>query len=434
MRISGWGRFPHIEAEGLHFETRRRLACRLEELSDCIVHARGRSYGDSSLSERVILTNRFDKILAFDETSGIVTCESGVTLSEIIDAFLPRGWFPSITPGTRFISIGGAIASDVHGKNHHKAGCFSECVVSFDLMLPGGGIVRCSREENADLFHATCGGMGLTGIILEATFRLQAVKSGYIRETVIRCGNLEEVFHQFEAHHDTTYSVAWIDCLARGGKQGRSVLMLGEHADSGRLIPPPVRSFSMPFDSPAFLLNRFSIASLNRLYYAIHPDFVDGRLVPADTFFYPLDMIGGWNRLYGSGGFTQYQFVLPKAASGKGLSSILDRISRAGMGSFLAVLKLFGPQNQNLLSFPMEGYTLALDFKIQKKLFPLLDELDRIVLDHGGRLYLTKDVRMPAAVFRSGYPAWERFAALRGHYEMDRKFNSFQSRRLGIQA
>ncbi len=432
MKISGWGRFPYIESEGLSFETRNQLLDSLERHRECIVYARGRSYGDSALNERVILTDRFDKMLAFDRTNGILTCESGVTLAEIIEAFLPRGWFLSVTPGTRFISIGGAIASDVHGKNHHKVGCFSECVLSFNLMLPGGDIVRCSKEENPELFRATCGGMGLTGIILEATIRLQAVKSAYIREKVIRCKNLDEALYQFENNYNSTYSVAWIDCLAKGDDQGRSVLMLGEHADSGKLCPPSEKTISIPFHSPAFLLNKFSVSLFNHLYYSSQPVFVNGRLTTINRFFYPLDKIGHWNRLYGSSGFTQYQLVLPIEASGEGLRSILDRISDAGMGSFLAVLKLLGPSNTNHLSFPMEGYTLALDFKIQQKLFPLLDELDRIVLSHGGRVYLSKDVRMLKEVFASGYPQWEKFSEIRRNYRMDSKFNSLQSRRLGI--
>lgn len=432
MKISGWGRFPYIETLGISFETERQLLDNLHKFRNCIVHARGRSYGDSALSERVIFTDRFDKILRFDSEEGIATCESGVTLAELLETFLPRGWFLCVTPGTKFISVGGAIASDVHGKNHHNAGCFSECVVSFNLMLPNGEIARCSRAENLELFHATCGGMGLTGVILEAVIRLKSVKSAYIREKIIRCRNLDEVFDQFEVNYRTTYSVAWIDCLAKGKSQGKSVLMLGEHASSGKLNCPPEKQLSIPFSSPAFLLNKFSISAFNYFYYAKQPAFVDGRLTPINAFFYPLDKIGHWNRMYGARGFTQYQMVIPKEASKEGLSIILDKISDAGLGSFLAVLKLFGPENGNYLSFPMEGYTLALDFKIHKKLFAFLDELDRIVLSYGGRVYLTKDVRMSVDAFRRGYPKWEKFADLREGYGMNRKFNSLQSERLGV--
>lgn len=432
MKISGWGRFPAIDAEGFFIRTRERLARRLEGKETWIVHARGRSYGDSALNENVLFSSPFDKLVHFEPEEGIVTAESGVTLAELTEAFLPRGWFLSVTPGTKFISLGGAIASDVHGKNHHKAGCFSECVLSLDLMTPGGETVRCSRSENGELFRATCGGMGLTGVILRATVRLQRVKSAYIRETIVRRRNLEDVLQGFEQYQGSPYSVAWIDCLARGDHQGRSVLMLGEHAESGPLTLTPPKSFTLPFDSPSFLLNRYSVSLFNHVYYRSQPEFTDGRLTTIEKFFYPLDKVGCWNRMYGGKGFTQYQLVLPKACGAEGLKAVLSQVAEAGMGSFLGVLKLFGPGNENPLSFPMEGYTLALDFKIQRKLFPLLDRLDSIVLDHGGRLYLSKDARMSRQVFRKGYPEWERFSRLREEYGMNGKFCSLQSKRLGL--
>jgi decaprenylphospho-beta-D-ribofuranose 2-oxidase len=397
-----------------------------------IAHGLGKSYGDSALNSRVLMTRRFNKLLDFDPQEGIVTCESGVTLAELIAVFLPRGWFLTVTPGTKLITVGGAIASDVHGKNHHGAGCFSKAVVSLRLMLPDGRTLQCSPSENADLFRATCGGMGLTGLILDATLRLRPVRSAYIRETVIRCRNLREGFEQFESNRQVGYSVAWIDCLATGDDLGRSVLMLGEHADDGRLALPPVRPASVPVECPDFVLNHWSVTLFNRLYYRTHPSRVIERPTSIDAFFFPLDRIAHWNRLYGPRGFTQYQVVLPKAASFEGLRRILQKIAAAGIGSFLAVLKLFGPQNENPLSFPVEGYTLALDFKIQPRLFPLLEELDRMVLDYGGRLYLAKDVRMSRKTFQAGYPGWEAFAALRSQYGLRDRINSLQAERLGL--
>jgi FAD/FMN-containing dehydrogenase len=274
--------------------------------------------------------------------------------------------------------------------------------------------------------------MGLTGIILTVTFLLQPIKSAYIRETVIRCQDLDEILGLFEVYQDATYSVGWIDCLARGRQLGRSVLMLGEHATSGPLRREISQALSIPINLPGFFLNRYSIALFNKVYYEIQPSFTEGRLVPLDQFFFPLDTINSWNRMYGRRGFTQYQFVLPKAGSYAGLKRILQKIAETGMGSFLAVIKLFGKENRNYLSFPMEGYTVALDFKIQPKLFPLLDELDLIVIDHGGRLYLAKDVRMRQEIFRKSYPGWEKFVSLRHRLNMKSKFNSFQSRRLGL--
>lgn len=432
MKLTSWGRYPRIETTGASFETTDQLAALLEKNGDLIAYGMGRSYGDSALNSRVVFSKRFNKIIDFNPETGLLTCECGVSLEEIINIFMPRGWFLSTTPGTKLITVGGAIASDVHGKNHHTAGCFSESVESFEIMLPDGNILQCSRKENPKIFHATCGGMGLTGIILTAVIKLQRVKSSYIRETVNRCQNLEEIFACFESHKTTTYSVAWIDCLVSGNDVGRSVLMAGEHAETGSLEVERKQPLTVPFDFPGFCLNRYSTTLFNWLYYHSRPSFVENRLVSLDHFFYPLDSIGQWNRIYGRGGFTQYQLVLPKAASYDGLNVILKRIAKAGLGSFLAVLKLCGPQNDNDLSFPMEGYSLALDFKIGSRLFPFLDELDQIVLDYGGRLYLTKDVRMPKHVFQKGYPGWEAFAELREKMGMKKKFNSLQSRRLGV--
>ncbi|MFZ5571902.1 MAG: FAD-binding protein [Thermodesulfobacteriota bacterium] len=431
MKLSGWGRYPVVDAKTKSFEAVEELSALLRETDECIVHAMGRSYGDSALNRQVIATRRFNKLVAFDPQSGVVTCESGVTLAELIHIFLPRGWFLSVTPGTRLISVGGAVAGDVHGKNHHKDGCFSACVESLELMVADGRVFSCSRTENRELFLATCGGMGLTGVILTVRLKLKPVKSAYIRESVIRCRNLAEVFAAFEQHRSTTYSVAWIDCLAGGFHKGRSVLMLGEHADTGRRRLPWTQRLTVPLDFPGSCLNRHTVRLFNGLYYRSRPAHVENRLVPLEPFFYPLDQVANWNRMYGRRGFTQYQLVLPLQSSFDGLTEILSRIAESGLGSFLAVLKLFGPENDNYLSFPMEGYTLALDFKIERRLFPFLDELDRIVLGHGGRLYLSKDVRMRPEVFLKGYPRYGRFAELRARYGME-KFSSLQSKRLGV--
>jgi len=432
MKLSGWGRYPVVDSQAQSFGSLAELRHCLAAAGDLIVHAMGRSYGDSALHDRVLYSRRFNKILDFEPQTGTVTCEAGVTLADLLEAFLPRGWFLPVIPGTKFISVGGAIASDVHGKNHHREGCFSECVKALDLLLPHGQMMRVSRKENRHLFQATCGGMGLTGIITTAALRLRPIRSAYIRETRQRCANLQEVFELFEANPETTYSVAWIDCLTSGERLGRSILMLGEHAESGPMRLPPPRSLSIPLELPAFVLNKHSVALFNHLYYRGKPDLVAGRLTPLEDFFFPLDRIGHWNRMYGRRGFTQYQLVLPRESSLVGITEILQRTSASGLGSFLGVLKLFGAANDNLLSFPMQGYTLAIDFKIEEKLFPFLDELDRVVLDHGGRLYLTKDVRMSRKTFCKSYPRWEEFTALRERLGLKEKFNSRQSRRLGV--
>ncbi len=431
MNLTGWGRHPRITSREFILKTPEGLRDFLREPGDCIVHGMGGSYGDSALNERVILSRRFNKILAFDPQAGIVQCQGGVTLADLIQVFLPRGWFPAVVPGTKLITVGGAVASDIHGKNHHQAGCFSESIISLELMLPDGQVVECRPEANRELFRATCGGMGLTGIILTATLRLQPVKSAWMRETVRRGQNLGEALELFEENDHATYSVAWIDCLARGDSLGRAVLMTGEHADSGALDLPARQPLNLPFVFPGFLLNRCSISWFNQLYYQKSPLLVKDKPVPWEDFFFPLDRVANWNRMYGRQGLTQYQLVLPKKTGLAGITAILQKTAAAGRGS-LGVLKLLGRGNDNHLSFPMEGFTLALDFKIEKGIFPLLNELDRIVMDHGGRLYLAKDVRMSRTMFQKGYPRWELFAEMREKWGLSRKFNSLQSQRLGV--
>lgn len=432
MILSGWGRTPQLTAQGDGFETVRELRVHLDRSPDVIVHARGRSYGDAALNANVLFSSRFDKLKAFDPSSGVVVCESGVTLWDLVNAFLPRGWFLAVTPGTRHVSVGGAIASDVHGKNHHGAGCFSEGVLWFDLMLPGGDIARCSREENADLFRATCGGMGLTGVILDVALRLEAVGSARVEETVFRCRSLEELLDRIDEHSGATHSVAWVDSLAGRSEMGRSALILGEPATDRVFELPRERSVEVPCSAPSFLLNRRAMRLFNHVYQASLPGNSRKRLVPLSEFFYPLDKVAHWNRLYGSRGFTQYQMVIPPEGGREGLKAVLEATLNLGFGPFLTVLKRLGPWNGNLLSFPMEGYTLCMDFKMHRDLFRVLDRLDAIVLDHGGRLYLTKDMRMSRETFRRGYPNWEAFAELRETRGLNRKFQSLQSRRLGV--
>jgi FAD/FMN-containing dehydrogenase len=262
--------------------------------------------------------------------------------------------------------------------------------------------------------------------------QLRPINSAYIRETTYKARNLDEALALFASHDSATYSVAWIDCLARGDSLGRSLLMLGEHDQQGDLHTGSAGRLSVPVDMPGFMLNGVTIAAFNQLYYHRVRQQVSSRRVHYEPFFYPLDGVHHWNRLYGRRGFCQYQFVLPKVAGAAGVKAVLERIAAARRGSFLAVLKAFGESNANPLSFPMEGYTLALDFKLDRGLLPFLDELDRIVLDHGGRLYLAKDARMSAAVFKQSYPRWQEFVAVRQQYGADRCLHSLQSRRLGL--
>lgn len=432
MLTHGWGRYPRHDAQLMQPQTAQEAAQQLSEAGPVLGRGMGRSYGDSALADRLISTRQLKRLHSFDVQSGLLVCAAGISLGELLDVFVPRGWFLPITPGTKFVSVGGAIASDVHGKNHHLHGCFSACVDSIELLLADGSQVQCSRTERPELFHATCGGMGLTGLIVAATLRLLRIESAYIQQTTLKAANLEEALQLFETHSASTYSVAWIDCLASGEALGRSLLMVGEHARDGQLLLPAKRALSVPLDMPAALLNRYSVQAFNELYYQRIRKPVSKQRVSFESFFYPLDGIQQWNRLYGKQGFVQYQFVIPKAAGLQGMRAILERISASHRGSFLAVLKTFGAANDNLLSFPMEGYTLALDFKLEADLLELLDELDSMVLAYGGRLYLAKDARMSEATFKQSQPNWQQFQEVRAHYGALGKFASLQSRRLGL--
>lgn len=432
MELHGWGRYPRTPANVTLPLSATQCAGALAVAAPLIARGLGRSYGDSALGARVLGTQHLDHFQAFDATTGLLRCEAGVTLDAILRTFVPRGWFLPVTPGTRFVTVGGAVASDVHGKNHHGDGTFSAHVRAIEILLGNGERVTASPTEHADLFHATCGGMGLTGVILSVAVQLKPIVASDIIETTIKAPSLDAVLEAFDAHATTTYSVAWIDCLARGMSLGRSLLMLGEHATEGALAVQPAKALPVPIDMPASLLNHATVQAFNTLYYARARQARSTRSIPFEPFFYPLDAISGWNRLYGRPGFVQYQFVLPRTAGVSGLREVLEHIAQSGRGSFLAVLKVFGAANANLLSFPTEGYTLALDFKVEPAVFELLEVLDRIVLHHGGRLYLTKDARMSEATFKASYPRWPEFEAVRARWHAHGTFASAQSIRLGL--
>jgi FAD/FMN-containing dehydrogenase len=378
-------------------------------------------------------------VLGFDRQRGRVTCESGVLLADLLPMLMRHGWFPPVTPGTKQVTVGGMVAADVHGKNHHVAGTFSRYVESLKLMVADGRVLNCTPTENADVFAATCGGMGLTGVILSATFRLQRIESAWVTQETLRCANLAAVMEAFEASRTWTYSVAWIDCLAGGAATGRSLFYRGEHARLDDL-PPPLRQAplqeplegrrTLPFSFPGMLLNGYTVRAFNTLFYGRAR--LGNGLVGINPFFYPLDALQEWNRIYGRKGFVQYQCVLPREASVQGLQAILSSTARAGMGSFLAVLKLFGDAGPGWLSFPREGYSLALDFPVRSGLMRLLTELDAIVAMHGGRLYLAKDAVMKPALLRRSYPQLDRFLALRQTTGADKRFTSLLAKRLEI--
>jgi decaprenylphospho-beta-D-ribofuranose 2-oxidase len=438
-KIANWGNYPVTETDEKSFSFANQLTEAVLQSDHVIARGNGRCYGDASLEKNTISTLKYDKILSFDTESGIFECQSGITLDQILEVIVPKGWFLPVTPGTKFITVGGAVASDVHGKNHHVDGSFSAHILEMDILLGSGETISCSPSLNNDLFWATCGGMGLTGVITRVKFDLKKIETSYIKQKQLKAENLEEVIQLFEQYRHYTYSVAWIDCLKKGKNFGRSILMLGEHAkvedlDSEKrkksLQLPKKKQITFPFNLPSFVLNQFTVKAFNFLYYGKNFKKEINNVVSYEPFFYPLDAVLHWNRGYGKSGFVQYQFVLP-LENKQGLIEILNRISQEGLGSFLAVLKVFGKQD-DLISFPKEGYTLALDFPVRNGLFKFLDELDEIVLKHNGRLYLSKDARMNPEVFWKSYKNANRFLEIIKKYNPNFKINSVQARRLNI--
>lgn len=441
MKLSGWGRYPVLESRTHRPRSIEALRQLVISEPSVIARGNGRAYGDSAINTTATLeTRHLNRMIAFDLRTGQLIAEAGVLLGDIIDAFLPKGWFPLVTPGTKFVSLGGAIASDVHGKNHHIDGSFRSCVDWVDVMGPDGEINRLSPTDDAELFDHTLGGMGLTGIIVRAAIRLRPVESAWIRQKTIAAPNLKAAMEAFEAAHDATYSVAWIDCLGTGENLGRSLVMLGEHAAQAELSPRIARTpfhikakrkLSIPIDFPAFTLNSLSVRAFNALYYWAGARKSGAQLVDWDSYFYPLDAILGWNRIYGRKGFAQFQCALPLDRSEQGLTALLAEIAKAGSGSFLAVLKRFGEQD-SAFSFPMEGYTLALDFPVTPKTLALLERLDQITIEHGGRFYLAKDSRMTSATLRASDQRVASFQAHRKKWDHNSRFISAQSKRLAL--
>lgn len=399
--ISNWGNYPKQKAAVTTLDFVEDVQDFVANTEQVLARGNGRCYGDAALNDTVFSTLELNKIIQFDIETGLITCQSGVLLEEIIEVVLPKGFFLPVTPGTKFITVGGAIAADVHGKNHHSEGCFSKHLLNFDLLISDGSIIKCSSTENTVLWWQTIGGMGLTGIIIQATFQLKKVETAYIRQEALKAKNLKEIMQFFAASKDWTYTVAWIDCLQKGDKQGRSILYRGEHATLAELPKAKQKKplqiakklkLLVPFFFPSFTMSTLTVKLFNFLYFNKQLKKHETTIIDYDSYFYPLDGIHHWNRIYGKKGFAQYQFVLPLKSSEKGLQEILELIRTSGQGSFVTVLKLFGKNNPKApLSFPMEGYTLALDFKVNKGLPALIKKLDDIIEKYGGRIYRAKD-------------------------------------------
>lgn len=438
--LFGWGMYPRAQCKVTRPETMAGVA--RAAASGGIARGLGRSYGDPALADSglVLDMTAMDALVGFDPDSGLLTCEAGVSLAQIIDIYAPRGWFPPITPGTKFVTLGGCVANDIHGKAHRSAGCFSNCVEALTVLLADGSTVRASREENAELFWANFGGMGLLGVILTVTIRLRRIDTTFFHQEAITVGSLDELLEAFERTAHLPYSVAWIDSLATGSRLGRGVLTVGDHAPVDALprrqqkdplaTTPPSR-VSVPFDMPGWALNEATIRVLNFVLDNVQSH--GAAIAHYEKFFFPLDFVGEWNRGYGKRGFTQYQFVIPLQDGAARMREILETIVTSGQSPFLNVLKKFGPENPNTaLSFPFEGYTFAIDFPVRDGLAELLRRIDERVLDAGGRIYLGKDAFVHADTFSAMYPKLDQWRAVKAKFDPDEVFRSCLSKRVGL--
>ena len=418
-KYQSWGRYPkinydkqdiyHVYSDSFSFPDSYKDAT---DAPSFLAYAQGRSYGDVCLNEDGILldTQHLDHFIQYDKEKGILRCEAGVTFENILQLIIPHNWFLPVTPGTKYISVGGAVANDIHGKNHHKAGTFGRYILKFELLRSNGERLICSPTENTELFNATIGGLGLTGLINWVEFSLKKIPGNNIEQETLRFNNLKEFYTlSDESDKDWEYTVAWIDCLATGDELGRGLFIRGNHCESKKKHKFKTSKLSVPFDAPGFLLNKVTVNAFNNLYFK--KPIKQYSKLDYEPFFYPLDSIANWNRLYGKRGFMQYQCVIPTEHRETAMIEMLSIITASGQASFLSVLKEFGDiQSPGLLSFPRPGITLALDFPNRgQKTLELLDQLDVITLKYNGSVYPAKDARMSPASFAQYYPRWKEF-------------------------
>lgn len=404
--ISGWGGYPLINSKIFYPEN---ISDILKEISasdtSYIARGNGRAYGEAAINKDLTISMlKFNKIIEFNQSTGELIAESGVLLADVIKKFLKNGWFPFSCAGTKFITLGGAIAADIHGKNHHHEGSFGNYINWLEVIDKNGEILRCSKNDNDEIFNWTIGGMGLTGIITKCSINLRKVESGWINKKNIVNENLKQTLDSFEENISATYSVAWLDCLSSGNKLGRSILTLGEHCKKKdvhvKTTFPKARNYLMklPLYFPSFILNNMTVKLFNKLYFLINSKKTTNEIVGWDSYFFPLDSIYDWNKMYGREGFFQLQFLIPEKLSFEAISKILKIMQSESSGSFLAVLKKFGFGNGHF-SFPDKGYTLALDFKITDKNIQASRKLIAVVIDYDGKFYLAKDSILESSEF-----------------------------------
>ncbi len=437
-RIRGWG---GMSVRGV--ELRGPDLARLTE-GAVLSRGLGRAYGDAALTPAgctrpVAISTSADRILGFDPQTGRLRAEAGLSLSELARIYLPRGWFTPISPGTQHVTLGGMVASDIHGKNHHGAGCFGDHVLEMQMLLGSGDVVTCSRQENEDLFWATIGGMGLTGLILTATFALYPIQGPGMDLETVRIENLDHFFEVSAASKDFTHVVTWIDTVKSGRGLGRGVFQRARHANADAVLEAGsvdrmAKAIGKLVDGKSFdsnhLLNRFTVRAFNEAYFRKEKKGTARSVSPYKPFFFPLDSVPNWNYIYGPRGFLQYQLVVPERDA---VRAALELVSSSGQASFLSVIKEFGDLDHGGISFPQRGITLAMDFpNTGAPLLRLFDDLDALVLEARGRVYLGKDARLPRAAFERMYPERERWQNVRDRYDPDRVFTSDLARRLRL--
>lgn len=420
--LNSWGQYPNFPQTPHPSFWRTELNANFKQLlsqyKSTLAYGNGRSYGDSCLasSDQVLATRSLNRFITADWQMGIIRAEAGVSLAELLQLSIPQGWFLPVTPGTQYVTLGGAVANDVHGKNHHVRGTFGCHVRCFELLRSDTAPQICSPQDHSALFNATIGGLGLTGIISWVELQLIPIRSSMIQSHSTRFNNLAEFF-QLAAEHDSQheYTVAWIDCLAKGEHLGRGIFIYGDHAETGALTVSRKAKLTVPLTPPISLINSLSLRAFNTLYYHKHPQSLQQALVNYEPFFYPLDAISHWNRIYGKPGFQQYQCVIPSTSAEAAVQALLQEIANAGSGSFLVVLKRCGEvPSPGLLSFPLPGVSLALDFPQQETLnTTLFSRMDAIVRAASGRLYPAKDAHMSGNNFRHFYPKWSSLESLR---------------------
>jgi FAD/FMN-containing dehydrogenase len=414
-QFQSWGRYPTLEAEVAPLSWTTDFPLSRPVATKMLPVGVGRSYGDVCLLENGTLLGArgMDHLLHFDPTTGVLRCEAGVTLAEILDFGVPLGFFLPVTPGTKYVTVGGAIANDIHGKNHHVAGTFGGHVLRFELVRSDGSRLICSPRENRDWFSATIGGMGLTGLITWAEVRLRPIVSRKINYRGDKFVGFDEFLAISQAAQNVEYTVAWLDCVSTGKNFARGIFMQGTHSETPDTLKPSKEpKLVFPIDLPEFVLNSATVGLFNFAYYNKQLGKTVSSVVDYEPFFYPLDSVLQWNKMYGKSGLLQFQCALPWDADNHAMIQIMKAITASGLASFLAVLKVFGDvPSPGMLSFPIPGLTLALDFPIRDEIsFDLLQRLAEITLEAGGRMYPAKDARMTAHQFQTFYPQWERFA------------------------